>query len=147
MNLTYNDNTANCVLHNEMKSYEATSKLKADERQSLLEWVAGGNSVDRNPFYVYSEDGKLMDYISAFRHCVKEHKISLRNELKVYEPTITNLTDKERFDLREWISGGNSVYDNPYHMTDDYGYPMDFIDAIRAAADLRDQFMRKSESF
>jgi hypothetical protein len=115
----------------ELKQYEATKRLKANERKSLREWVDEGNSVFRNPFYVYDADGEHMDFISAYRLCVKEHKIELRKELKEYEPTIEDLTDEERNALHEWVSDGNSVYDNPCLIVHEGGRPVDFINAIR----------------
>jgi len=135
MNRIYNQNNLDFMLHEEMKEYEAARRLKPDERKSLLDWVAEGNSVYNNPFYVYDDYGTV-DYISAYRHCMKEHKRALRKELKAYEYAIANLKVEERDALREWVLGGNSVYDNPYHMTDDYGKPLDFVDAVRTAAEL-----------
>ena len=112
------------TLHDEMKDYVAARRLKPQERKSLSEWVAEGNSVRSNPFYVYGVDGKLIDYISAYRFCVKEHKAELHRELREYQHKITNLSEKERDDLRKWVLEGNSVYDNPYHMTGDNGNPI-----------------------
>ena len=115
----------------QLKEYEATKRLKADERKMLREWVYDWNSVYSNPFYVYDEDGKLMDYISAYRQCVKEYKVKIRKELKEYERSIVNLTDEERIGLHEWVSDGNSVYDNPFYVASEGGYPVDYIEAIR----------------
>lgn len=136
MNLTYIQNTAVRTLSKELRAYEATRKLKADERRSLSEWVADGNSVYRNPFYVYGEDGKQMDYISAYRQCVKEHKKELRRDLREYERTIADLTDEERINLHLWVADGNSIYENPYHMTDSSYRPLDYIEAIRVTEGL-----------
>jgi len=47
----------------QLKEYESTKRLKADERKSLREWVSEYNSVYRNPFYVYGDDGEPVDYI------------------------------------------------------------------------------------
>jgi len=138
MNLTYNENATACTLQEEMKAYEAVRRLKADEHKLLVEWVADGNSVYRNPFYMYDDDGDLIDYISAYRRCVKKHKIELRRELKEYEAAIVNLSDKERSDLHEWVLAGNSVYNNPYLMADDSGGPIDYIRAVRITADMRE---------
>ena len=136
MNRIYNENQANCILHEEMKAYESSRRLKPKERKSLREWVAEGNSVFRNPFYVFNSEGNHLDYISAYRHCVKEHKTNLRKELKEYERTFTDLTDEERSELCEWVSNGNSVYDNPYLIAYDGGRPVDYIEAIRTAEEI-----------
>jgi len=138
MNYTYNKKEAEVMLNAEINEYEATKRLKADERKSLYEWVADGNSVHSNPFYMYGEDGRLMDYVSALRNCLKEHKSDLCKELKSYEAEIEDLTDEERKDLHEWVADGNSVYDNPYYMSEDNGKPMDYIEAIRITADMRE---------
>ena len=137
MNRTYNENQAYCILHGEMKAYESGRRLKPNERKSLREWVAEGNSVFRNPFYVYDSEGNHVDYISAYRQCIKEYKINLRRELKEYEQTFTDLTDEERNELHEWVTDGNSVYDNPYLIVYDGGRPVDYIEAIRTIEDLR----------
>ena len=130
MNYTYKEN--------DLKEYEAAiGYMKKEERQYLREWVVGGNSVQSNPFYVYGDDGRLIDYISAFRHCIKEHKKELRKELKEYETSITDLTDEEKSDLRKWVAAGNSVKSNPYEMCDGGCRPLDYIEAIRITEDMR----------
>jgi len=58
-------------------------------------------------------------------------------EMKEYEAT-KRLKPDERKRLRKWVSDGNSVFDNPYLMTDDSGRPLDYINAIRITADMRD---------
>jgi len=68
----------------------------------------------------------------------KELKSMLRDELRRYETTIGPMTEEERKELREWVKGGNSPYDNPFCMSDDYGYPSDYITAIRDNEALRD---------
>ena len=115
----------------QLKEYEATKRLKPEERKMLREWVEEYNSVYSNPFYVYGDDGRLLDYITAYRRCVKEHKRTLRKELKEYELSIPDLTDKEREGLHDWVSAGNSVYENPYYVATEGGYPVDYIEARR----------------
>ena len=115
----------------QLKEYEATKRLKPEEHKMLREWVEEYNSVYSNPFYVYGDDGRLLDYITAYRRCVKEHKTALRKELKEYEQSIPDLTDTERENLHDWVSAGNSVYDNPYYMVLEGGCPVDYIEALR----------------
>ena len=56
-------------LRRQLKEYEATiGTLTEDERKELHEWVATGNSVHDNPYYIYGEDGYPMDYINANRY-------------------------------------------------------------------------------
>ena len=129
------------IYQRQLKEYEAARRLKADERKLLREWVADYNSVYSNPFYVYGDDGRLADYISAYRQCVKEYKITLLKELGEYELAIADLTEEERSDLHEWVSNRNSVYDNPYHMVEDDGRtPVDYIEAIRISAEMRGNY-------
>jgi hypothetical protein len=106
------------------------------ELDSLMEWVANGNSVNRNPLYAYGDDGKQLDYTSAYRHCAKEYKKELRRDLGEYERAIADLTDEERTSLHLWVANGNSVYENPYHMTDDSYRPIGYIKAIRITEEL-----------
>lgn len=48
-------------------------------------------------------------------------------------------TAEERLEILAWIKDGNSTYDNPWHMADDKGQPMDYISALRAVGALRDR--------
>ena len=54
----------------------------------------------------------------------------LKREAAEYTKTV-DLTRDERQGLNEWIKDGNSVHDNPWHMADESGRPMDFITALR----------------
>ena len=71
----------------------------------------------------------------------KERKALLRRELKEYMKTIGDITNEERKTLAAWVADGNSVFENPYLMTCDDGYPLDYIDAIRTAQELYEQFL------
>jgi len=62
---------------------------------------------------------------------------SLRLELKEYMRKVGDITEDEKKDLHEWVSAGNSVYDNPCLYSDDRGDPMDFISAIRMDNEIR----------
>jgi len=135
----YNINDFRTFLNRELKEYEASiGRMTKDERKDLRAWVADDNSVRSNPFYEKDEYGRPMDYISALRKCERAYKKELRKELKDYERTATDLTDEERKDLREWVTGGNSVYYNPYEMCDDNGRHLDYIEAVRTAEYLRE---------
>jgi hypothetical protein len=56
--------------------------------------------------------------------------------------TIAEITKEERYDLREWVAAGNSVYDNPYSIYDDSGQPMDFINGCRFEAEMTEEQFR-----
>lgn len=51
----------------------------------------------------------------------------------------TDMSPAERQDLIGWIRDGNSVYDNPWLMTDESGCLMDYVQAMRTADDLKQQ--------
>ena len=129
--------TDTCIAK-ELKEYEAMiGEMTENERKDLRAWVKGNNSAWSNPFAVYDDDGRLMDYIPASRHCMKEKPAMLRRELKEYEATIGELTQEERRELRKWVADGNSVHVNPGWMCSESGHPMDFITAIRIEEDMR----------
>jgi len=60
----------------------------------------------------------------------------LKREVAEYMATM-DITKAERQELLDWVKDGNSVYDNPWHMADDRGCPMDYITTIRDADDMR----------
>jgi hypothetical protein len=39
--------------------------MTKDEKNELREWMAQGRSVNSNPFYVYGDNGCLLDFINA----------------------------------------------------------------------------------
>ena len=47
--------------------------------------------------------------------------------------TQLEITVSERQELLAWVQSGRSVYDNPWHMADERGRPMDYITAMREA--------------
>ena len=56
------------VLRRELKQYEASvGDLSPDERKELHQWVADGNSVYENAFWLAGEDGNPLCYIAAMR--------------------------------------------------------------------------------
>jgi len=68
----------------------------------------------------------------------KSVKAFLHKELIEYSRTIGRLSIEEKKDLLEWVKSGNSVYSNPFLMSDDNGRPMDYIEACRVTADMTD---------
>ena len=56
------------ALRRELKQYEASvGDLAPDERKALHQWVADGNSVYENAFWLAGEDGNPLCYIAAMR--------------------------------------------------------------------------------
>lgn len=59
-----------------------------------------------------------------------ENRMFLREELKKYRKEMS-LTEEEVHELEQWVSLGNSPYDNGDYIYTDQGYPMDFVNALR----------------
>ena len=66
----------------------------------------------------------------------KEVREYLRKGLKEYEARIDDMTAKERKELHEWVRAGNEVCNNPYLLSDEDGWPIDFITASRVAEEM-----------
>jgi hypothetical protein len=53
---------------NKLKEYEEMlDSMDPEEKGELREWMAHGNSVNSNPYMIYGENGRLMDFIAASR--------------------------------------------------------------------------------
>ena len=55
------------ILRNDLAAYESGFDLSDEERCSLYEWVSEGNAACDNPWYMASENGAPMDYVTAMR--------------------------------------------------------------------------------
>ena len=66
------------------------------------------------------------------RHVKRELREILMRDLKEYEKSI-RMTKEERRALYEWVSEGNSPYDNGCYLYNEMGCPMDYITAERTA--------------
>jgi len=66
----------------------------------------------------------------------KEIKDFLIAELAEYETGIGCITEEERESLREWVTGGNSPYCNPWLHANENGFLMDYIQAFRIDVDM-----------
>ena len=69
-------------------------------------------------------------------HTKREIRNVLRRQLKQYEASIGDLTPDERKALHQWVTDGNSVYDNASWLAGEDGNPLCFIAAIRLEADM-----------
>lgn len=76
-------------------------------------------------------------------HTDKERRKILRQELKDYIST-RKVTPDDLKELREWIRSGHSVYENPWFIYGENGWPLDFLAAAEAAEDLEER-MRAGE--
>lgn len=51
-----------------LKEYQAMlGTMTTEKKEELRQWIAGGNSVNSNPYWLYGENGRLMDLIAASR--------------------------------------------------------------------------------
>ena len=57
-------------------------------------------------------------------------KTVLEHDLDEYEKRM-NLSREERKLLKEWVSSGRSPYDNDIGICNRYGWPIDFVTALR----------------
>lgn len=55
------------LLINDLKQYEKEVPMSTEEAQELQQWVQAGNSPYDNGWYITTEYGAPMDYISAKR--------------------------------------------------------------------------------
>lgn len=51
-------------------------------------------------------------------------------------------TENEKIALKRWVMEGESPWNNPYHLYDDKGYPMDYIDGCRIGLELKRDYER-----
>ena len=66
----------------------------------------------------------------------KERRAFLKKELKEYEKSIIDITPDEQRELREWVKKGRSCYDNPWYISTENGWPVDYIEASRTFNDI-----------
>ena len=64
----------------------------------------------------------------------------LNHDLNEYIIENGNLTAAEKKNLRKWVASGNSVYTNPFEISDERGYPMDYIEALRINDEMLEDF-------
>ena len=74
-------------------------------------------------------------------------KAYLRAELKEYMKTIGGLSATEKQELRAWVADDNSVYDNPFLLYGEDGWPMDYINASRVETEMYDDYINSTNLF
>jgi hypothetical protein len=77
-------------------------------------------------------------YLTPEQRLMKERKAFVRREAARYLKN-TDMTSDERKEVLNWVSAGESVRENPWLMTDDDGYPLDYLAAKRTFEELREQ--------
>ena len=55
----------------------------------------------------------------------------LLNEMKRYLTLVTDASEEEISELKEWVTEGNSPYANPWYIADERGDELPFIHARR----------------
>ena len=55
----------------------------------------------------------------------------LLNEMKRYLTLVTDASEEEISELKEWVAEGNSPYANPWYIADERGTELPFIEARR----------------
>jgi hypothetical protein len=129
-------------LQNEHKEYIGnTFGLTKKEKKELLKWVKGGNSVYENPYSMSDEYGRPMDFIDVMRVGKELMKEYLQDEFKEYLSKTNGLTTEQKKELRKWVRAGNSVYENPYQISDESGCEMNYIDAVGFYEELENDFL------
>lgn len=68
-----------------------------------------------------------------------------RPDVQAYLQKYPDITVEEKRELVKWLKAGNSPAVNDCYLSDDRGYPLDFIDARRTMEDLIQQHMQGGE--
>ena len=61
--------------------------------------------------------------------------------------TIGDLSATEKEELRAWVADDNSVYDNPFLLYGEDGWPMDYINASRVETEMYDDYINSTNLF
>jgi len=80
----------------------------------------------------------IYDHASFFWELKYKIQRLQRRLVEMYLLTVGDATEDERIALQEWITDGNSIYDNPYALNDESGRLMDFINGCRIGDDMRE---------
>jgi len=75
------------------------------------------------------------------------YKAYLRAELNEYMKTIGELSTSEKQDLQAWVADGNSVYDNPFLLYGEDGWPMDYVNAVRVNTEMYEDYINSTNLF
>lgn len=73
-----------------------------------------------------------------------ENRTLLKEQLEEYKKEMP-MTMEELRELEKWVASGRSPYDNGDYIYTDYGYPMDFVSAMRFQKEQMDWFMSLTE--
>lgn len=90
------DNETRAFLKSEKKEFENKTPMTAKERRKLRKWVEDGNSVYSNPYDLYDDAGRLMDFITARRTEKYHREAEIKSSHKLPEST-----EEQLFRLRQ----------------------------------------------
>ena len=63
----------------------------------------------------------------------------LVNEMKQYLRLVSDASEEEISELKEWVNNGNSPYSNPWYIADERGTELPFIQARREIFSLAEE--------
>ena len=93
----------------------------------------------------------MIDYENVSPETLKEWNREYRNkcrrEMTQYLKDFPDATPEEKRALSSWVRSGHSPYVNGDNIVNDYGGPMDFINARRFLEDLYQEFLKNPEAF
>jgi len=73
----------------------------------------------------------------------KEKKAYLKLGLKKYISQYGPFEADEITELKAWVKSGNYPLDNPWHICTEGGYPMDFVNAMRLAESMEEEYFHQ----
>ena len=101
----------------------------------LLDYLDRRDNYDQSHFYKAGYSHRLEHDNALWELRLKIRQLHVRT-VETYLLTVNDATESELHYLQKWVDDGNSVYDNPYYLFNDRGFPMDFIQALRADEDM-----------
>jgi hypothetical protein len=81
------------------------------------------------------------DFMTALE---KERKQYAKQQYRIFVRE-NDITPVERKSLLEWVNDGNSVYDNPWYVSGEDGWPLNFVDAQRFIDELHGEMMAMTD--
>lgn len=73
------------LLSAQLQQYENTMVMSHEERKEVRHWVMAGNSPYDNGWYLYDEDGCLLDVVTALR--IVEDEAAMKEATYAYDTT------------------------------------------------------------
>jgi hypothetical protein len=77
----------------------------------------------------------------------REYRNKCRREMTQYLKDFPDATPEEKRALSSWVRSGHSPYVNDDNIVNDYGRPMDFINALRFLEDEYQEYLKDPEGY